>query len=64
MPFSRKDLPYVNAVLKETLRFHPILPMSLPYKALEDYPYRGMLAQSILLFTLDFYISQTGLYLR
>jgi len=38
---DRKDLPYIDAILKETLRIHPILPMSLPYKALEEYSYRG-----------------------
>jgi len=38
---DREDLPYVDAILKETLRIHPILPMSLPYKALEEYSYRG-----------------------
>lgn len=46
---SRKDLPYVDAILKETLRFHPILPMSVPYEALDDFPYRGMLVHVLFL---------------
>lgn len=39
---SREDLPYIEAIFKETLRINPIAPLSLPYKSLEAHEYRGM----------------------
>ena len=39
--YSRKDLPYVDAVMKEVMRWYPIVPTSFPYKSLEDYQCRG-----------------------
>lgn len=53
-PVSRKNLPYIDAILKETLRFHPIVPMSIPYMCLEDYPYRGMILLRLRLLILKF----------
>ena len=34
-------LPYVRAVIKETLRWHIILPVGLPHVAVEDDEYEG-----------------------
>lgn len=45
--FSRKDLPYVEAILKEVLRWHPIAPLGVPYRSLEEYKYRGMQSGSV-----------------
>ena len=39
---SRKDLPYVDAIMTEVMRWYPIVPTSFPYQTLEDYQYRGM----------------------
>ncbi|KAJ3571957.1 hypothetical protein NPX13_g5205 [Xylaria arbuscula] len=33
---DRDYLPYVNAVVKETLRWHPVAPMGLPHQSTED----------------------------
>ena len=38
---DRVSLPYVNAVLKETLRWHPVLPFAIPHKSTEDETYNG-----------------------
>ncbi|KAH9937821.1 CyP450 monooxygenase [Epithele typhae] len=38
---DRAALPYVDAVLKECLRWHPILPLALPRTSAEDDEYRG-----------------------
>ena len=35
-PSDRQILPYINAVVEEARRWHPIAPMSLPYAADED----------------------------
>ncbi|KAG6875506.1 hypothetical protein C0992_003556 [Termitomyces sp. T32_za158] len=40
---DRKDLPYVEAVLKETLRWHAAVPLGIPHRCTEDDVYRGML---------------------
>ncbi|KAI0544305.1 cytochrome P450 [Xylaria curta] len=33
---DRDSLPYINAVVKETLRWHPVAPMGLPHESTED----------------------------
>ncbi|KAJ2989842.1 hypothetical protein NUW58_g3263 [Xylaria curta] len=33
---DRENLPYINAVVKETLRWHPVAPMGLPHENTED----------------------------
>ncbi|THU90800.1 cytochrome P450 [Dendrothele bispora CBS 962.96] len=38
---DRKDLPFVEAVYREVMRWHPALPMSLPHKSTEDMIYNG-----------------------
>ncbi|KAE8385720.1 cytochrome P450 [Aspergillus alliaceus] len=40
---DRDNLPYVDAVVKETLRWHPIGPMGLPHMTTEDDIYEGYL---------------------
>ena len=38
---DRDDLPYVDAVVKELLRWNPPAPISLPVKVAKDDVYRG-----------------------
>ncbi|EJC98992.1 cytochrome P450 monooxygenase [Fomitiporia mediterranea MF3/22] len=38
---DREELPYVNAIVKEVLRWHPIVPMGLPHMTTEDDIYNG-----------------------
>ncbi|KZO99759.1 cytochrome P450 [Calocera viscosa TUFC12733] len=38
---DRDRLPYVEALVKETLRWRPAVPLSLPHTASEDFEYRG-----------------------
>jgi cytochrome P450 len=33
---DRENLPYVDAVVKEVLRWHPVAPMGLPHRSTED----------------------------
>lgn len=33
---DRENLPYVNALVKEVLRWHPVAPMSLPHVSTQD----------------------------
>lgn len=33
---DRDNLPYIDAVVKETLRWHPVAPMGLPHTSTED----------------------------
>lgn len=40
---DRDNLPYVEAVLRESFRFHPIAPMGLPHEVTEDDVYQGYL---------------------
>ena len=40
--FSHKDdLPYIDALVKEVLRWNPPLPIALPNRAMQDDVYRG-----------------------
>ncbi|RPD62677.1 cytochrome P450 [Lentinus tigrinus ALCF2SS1-7] len=40
-PRDKASLPYVNAVLKETLRWHPVAPFGIPHTTGDDIEYRG-----------------------
>ncbi|EKM55770.1 uncharacterized protein PHACADRAFT_256631 [Phanerochaete carnosa HHB-10118-sp] len=41
--FTDRDLlPYVECVVKETMRWHPVAPLSAPHRATEDDEYHGM----------------------
>lgn len=33
---DRKNLPYIEALLKEVLRWHPVAPMGVPHMLKED----------------------------
>ncbi|THU83417.1 cytochrome P450 [Dendrothele bispora CBS 962.96] len=38
---DRQDLPYVEAIYREVMRWHPALPMGFPHKSTEDMIYKG-----------------------
>lgn len=38
---DRPRLPYVEAICREVLRLHPILPMAVPHTAIKDDVYEG-----------------------
>ena len=38
---DRPSLPYVNAIVKELLRWHPATPMGVPHRTLADDEYNG-----------------------
>ncbi|THU84659.1 cytochrome P450 [Dendrothele bispora CBS 962.96] len=38
---DRANLPYLNAVLKETPRWQPVLPLALPHRAIKQDQYKG-----------------------
>ncbi|KAF9260440.1 cytochrome P450 [Marasmius fiardii PR-910] len=40
---DRKELPYINALLAETLRWNPVLPLTLLHQSLNDDIYEGYL---------------------
>lgn len=40
---DRNNLPYINALIKEVLRWHPIAPMGVPHLSTEDDVYEGHL---------------------
>jgi cytochrome P450 len=33
---DRQNLPYIDAIVKEVLRWHPVAPMGLPHMTTED----------------------------
>ncbi|KAL4787860.1 cytochrome P450 [Aspergillus varians] len=39
---DRENLPYINALVKETLRWWPIAPMGFPHTATQDIEYEGL----------------------
>jgi cytochrome P450 len=38
---DRSALPYVEAIVKEVLRWHPVAPMGLPHMSTEDDVFAG-----------------------
>jgi cytochrome P450 len=38
---DRENLPYINAIIKETLRWQPIGAMGLPHMTTQDDTYQG-----------------------
>jgi cytochrome P450 len=40
---DRKNLPYIDAVVKETFRWHPLAPLGLPHMTDEDDVINGYL---------------------
>lgn len=40
-PEDRECLPYINALVKEVLRWAPVAPFSIPHGATEDIEYNG-----------------------
>ena len=38
---DRPSLPYINAIVKESLRWHPAAPMGVPHRVLADDEYNG-----------------------
>ncbi|EUC61305.1 cytochrome P450 family protein [Rhizoctonia solani AG-3 Rhs1AP] len=38
---DRVDLPYIECVLSETLRWYPVAPLAIPHRVLQDDEYRG-----------------------
>jgi len=38
---DRASLPYVDAIMRETMRWHPVLPIGLPHATSEDDVYEG-----------------------
>jgi len=39
---DRPLLPYIECVMQETLRWHPVVPLGIPHKSLDDDIYQGM----------------------
>lgn len=39
---DRESLPYINALCKEVLRMHPVLPLGIPHVAIAEDEYKGM----------------------
>ncbi|KAG2087119.1 cytochrome P450 [Suillus discolor] len=38
---DRASLPYIDAVVRETFRWHPVVPLGIPHTALDDDVYNG-----------------------
>jgi cytochrome P450 len=38
---DKEDLPYINALVKEVLRWIPVLPFAVPHRSMEDDIYEG-----------------------
>lgn len=38
---DRASLPYIDAVVKEVLRWHPVAPMGIPHMSIEDDVWEG-----------------------
>jgi cytochrome P450 len=37
-----ENLPYVNALIKEVVRFFPVLPLGVPHRVIAEDEYQGM----------------------
>lgn len=46
---DRVSIPYVEAVLRETMRFHPIAPLGVPHAGVSDDVYEGYPERNIYL---------------
>ena len=42
---DRDRLPYIDCIVWETMRWHPIFPMGVPHFSTEDDEYNGMLIE-------------------
>jgi cytochrome P450 len=40
--FDRPSLPYIEAILREVLRWQPVAPTAFPHRLMEDDVYNGM----------------------
>lgn len=38
---DRPSLPYVEAIIKEAFRYHPIVPIDVPHTMASDYEFEG-----------------------
>ena len=38
---DRASLPYINAIIKEVMRWHTVVPLGVPHYTSEDMEYRG-----------------------
>lgn len=38
---DKESLPYINALLLEVLRWHPVAPLGLPHMTTEEIDFRG-----------------------
>ena len=56
---DRDSLPYVNALVKEVLRWQPVAPMGLPHTSTEDDVIDGyFIPKDAMLFANVWYVSQ------
>lgn len=39
---DEENLPYMRAICKELLRWHPVTPFAVPHRNIEEDEYRGM----------------------
>ncbi len=58
---DRENLPYVDATVKEVLRWHPVAPMGLPHTSTEDDVIDGYyIPKDAMLFANVQYVSSTN----
>lgn len=51
---DRENLPYVNAIVKEVLRWHPVSPLGLPHRLTQDDWYEGYFLPKVTCVTMSF----------
>lgn len=39
---DQDDLPYINAICMEVLRWFPVIPLGIPHRVIADYEHNGM----------------------